>query len=56
MFELPVTLKDVADFQEKNESHFISYSYSSEGPSNKTVWKAECKSEGKILDKSKISR
>ena len=45
MFEL--TLKDVTDFQETNETHLISYSYSSEGPSNRATWKAECKSERK---------
>lgn len=55
MFEL--TLKDVADFQGTNETDLISYSYSSEGPSNKTTWKAECKSERKkFLDKTKIHR
>ena len=50
------TLKDVADFQDKKEEHLISYSYSSEGPSNKTTWKAECKSGIFFLDKSKIPR
>lgn len=42
MFEL--AFKDVADMQEMNEPQ-LSYSYFADGPSNKTTWKAECKSE-----------
>ena len=43
MFEL--TLKDVADFQQTEETHLITYSYSPDGPGNQPTWKAECKSE-----------
>jgi hypothetical protein len=40
-------LKDVADFQDMpgNQAHLITYLYSSDGPSNETTWKSECKSE-----------
>ena len=44
IFDLP-TLKDVADYQERNETHLITWAESSSGPSNQIVWRVECKSE-----------
>lgn len=56
MFELALIASGVADFQVTNETHLITYSYSSEGASNEITWKAECKSEIFFLNISKISR
>lgn len=50
-----LTLKDVADFQETDETHLITYKYTPNGPSNQTTWTAECKSERFFFWISKIS-